>query len=89
MLDLKFIRENPELVKKGIESKNEISRVDEVLHLDKQRRAFLIVSEDLKAKRNQVSQEVGKLKKAGQDAFAIIAEMKEVSDKIKEFYKGV
>ncbi|NWF90878.1 MAG: serine--tRNA ligase, partial [Ignavibacteriaceae bacterium] len=85
MLDIKFIRENPELVKKGIESKNEKSRVDEVLHLDKQRREILVVSEELKAKRNQVSQEVGKLKKAGQDASAIVAEMKEVSDQIKEY----
>ena len=85
MLDLKFIRENPELVKQGIESKNEKSRVDEVLQLDKQRREILAVSEELKAKRNQVSQEVGKLKKAGQDASAIITEMKDVSDKIKEY----
>ena len=85
MLDLKFIRENPELVRKGIESKNEKSRVDEVLQLDKQRREILVVSEELKAKRNQVSQEVGKLKKAGQDASAIVAEMKEVSDKIKDY----
>lgn len=85
MLDLKFIRENPELVRKGIESKNEKNRVDEVLQLDKQRRDILTVSEELKAKRNQVSQEVGKLKKAGEDASAIIAEMKEVSDKITEY----
>jgi seryl-tRNA synthetase len=85
MLDLKFIRENPELVKKGIESKNEKSRVYEVLQLDKQRRDILVVSEELKAKRNQVSQEVGKLKKAGQDASSIVAEMKEVSDKIKDY----
>ncbi len=85
MLELKFIRENPEFVKQGIESKNEKSRVDEVLQLDKQRRDILAVSEELKAKRNQVSQEVGKLKKAGQDASAIIAEMKDVSDRIKEY----
>ncbi len=85
MLDIKFIRENPELVKKGIESKNEKSKVDEVLQLDKQRREILLVSEELKAKRNQVSQEVGKLKKAGQDASVIVGEMKEVSDKIKDY----
>ena len=85
MLDLKFIRENPELVKKGIESKNERSRVDEVLQLDKHRREILVVSEELKAKRNHVSQEIGKLKKAGQDASAIITEMKNVSDKITEY----
>src|SRR4030066_316219 len=85
MLDLKFIRENPELVKKGIESKNERSRVDEVLQLDKHRREILVVSEELKTKRNHVSQKIGKLKKAGQDASAIITEMKNVSDKITEY----
>ena len=72
MLDIKFIRENPELVKKGIESKNENGRVDEVLQLDKQRREILVVSEELKAKRNQVSQDVGKLKKAGQNTSPLI-----------------
>ena len=85
MLDLKFIRENSDLVKKGIEAKNDKNRVDEVLELDKKRRELLVESEQLKAKRNQVSQEVGKLKKTGQDATAIISEMKNVSDKIKEY----
>lgn len=85
MLDIKFIRENPELVKKAIEAKNEKDRVDEILELDKKRRQILVISEELKAKRNSVSQEVGKLKKAGQDTTAIVAEMKEVSDKIKEY----
>lgn len=85
MLDIKFIRENPDLVKKGIEAKNEKNRVDEVIELDKKRREILVVSEELKSRRNQVSQEVGKLKKSGQDTTIIVAEMKEVSDKIKEY----
>ncbi|HPN39866.1 MAG TPA: hypothetical protein PL041_15820, partial [Melioribacteraceae bacterium] len=41
MLDLKFIRENPDLVKAGVENKNEKSTVDQVIELDKQRRANL------------------------------------------------
>ncbi len=85
MLDLKFIRENPELVKQGIINKNEKNRIDEVLLLDKKRREIISNVEELKAKKNLVSQEVGKLKKAGQDASTIITEMKEVADKIKEF----
>lgn len=84
MLDLKFIRENPELVKKGIENKNEKSRVDELLELDKQRRELITESENLKAKKNQVSQEIARLKREKQDASVIIAEMKTVADKIKE-----
>lgn len=82
MLDLKFIRENPELVKKGIENKNEKNRVDEILELDEKRRDLILKTDELKAKRNQVSQQVGQIKKAGQDASGIIAEMKTVSDEI-------
>ncbi len=84
MLDLKFIRENPELVKTGIKNKNENDRVDELLELDKQRRSLITQTEELKAKKNSVSQEVGKLKKEGKDASSIIAEMKIISDRTKE-----
>ena len=52
MLDLKFIRENPEIVKQGIANKNEKDTVDEILALDKERREFLQRTEELKAKRN-------------------------------------
>jgi len=83
MLDLKFIRENPELVKKGIESKNEKSKVDEILALDKERREYLQRTEELKAKRNTVSQEVARMKKAGENADHIVADMKNVSEEIK------
>ena len=85
MLDIKFIRENPELVKQGVENKNERNRVDELLELDKERRNLITKTEELKARKNQVSQEVAKLKKAGEDASEIIAEMKSVSDQIKEY----
>jgi seryl-tRNA synthetase len=85
MLDIKFIRENPELVRRGIENKNEKNKIDELLELDKQRRDIITKSEELKAKKNQVSQEVARLKKTGQDASKIIEEMKSVSNLIKEF----
>ena len=84
MLDLKFIRENPDLVKKGIENKNEKSRVDEILVLDTQRRELIIQTDELKAKRNQVSSQIPMMKKAGQDTTAVMAEMKLVSDQITE-----
>ncbi|RJP64800.1 MAG: serine--tRNA ligase [Ignavibacteriales bacterium] len=84
MLDIKLIRENPDLVKKGLENKNEKNRVDEILSLDEKRRQIIQSVEELKAKKNQVSQQVGQMKKSGQDATAIIAEMKTVSDNIAE-----
>ncbi|MGE5431918.1 MAG: serine--tRNA ligase [Syntrophomonadaceae bacterium] len=82
MLDLKFIRENPDLVKKGIENKNETARVDEVLALDAQRRELVLNADELKAKRNQASSQIPQMKKAGQDTSAVMAEMKRVSDEI-------
>jgi seryl-tRNA synthetase len=82
MLDLKFIRENPETVKEGIKNKNEKDRVDEIIELDEKRRNLISRTDELKAKRNQVSQQVGQMKKSGQDASGIIAEMKSVSDEI-------
>ncbi len=85
MLDIKLIRENPELVRKGIENKNEKSRIDEILNLDTERRDLITKSEELKANKNHVSQEVGRLKKAGEDASEIIAEMKNVAEEIKEY----
>lgn len=84
MLDLKFIRENPELVKEGIKNKNEKDRVDEVLNLDEERRNLIIQTDELKHKRNQVSSQIPQMKKAGQDVSSILAEMKNVSDKIAE-----
>lgn len=82
MLDLKLIRENPEAVKQGIESKNEKSRVDEILAIDEKRRELILQTDELKAKRNQASSQIPQMKRAGQDTTALMAEMKKVSDDI-------
>ena len=84
MLDIKYIRENPEIIKKGIQNKNEKDRVDEILSLDEKRRKIITEVEELKAKKNQVSSKIPQMKKAGEDTFQIFAEMKNVSDKISE-----
>lgn len=85
MLDIKYIRENPEVVKQGIANKNEKNRINELLELDKQRRDIIAHADELKSKRNTVSQQVGQMKKSGQDATEIIAEMKRVGDEIAEY----
>ena len=85
MLDIKFISENPEVVKQVIANKNEKNRIDDLLELDKQRREFIAHADELKSKRNTVSQQVGQMKKSGQDATEIIAEMKRVGDEIAEY----
>ncbi len=82
MLDVKFIRENPELVKQGLLNKNAANIVDEILKLDEERRVLILKSDELKAKRNQVSSQIPQMKKAGQDTTAVFAEMKLVGDEI-------
>lgn len=83
MLDLKFIRENPDLVKKGLANKNEMGDVDRILELDEKRREILQEVERLKHQRNEFSQQVSVLKKEGKPADEIIAKTREVSQKIK------
>lgn len=83
MLDIKFIREHPQLVKEGIRKKGDIDKVDEILELDEKRRALIQKAEVLKNQRNVVSEQIAKMKKAGQDASSSIAEMNKVKDEIK------
>jgi seryl-tRNA synthetase len=82
MLDIKYIRENPDKVREGIKNKNEKDCLDEVLDLDQKRRDLLTGNEELKAQRNQGSAKVAQLKKSGGDASALLAEMKRLSDQV-------
>ena len=85
MLDIKYIKENPEdvierLARKGKDAREDIARI---LELDGQRRAMIAETEALKAEQNKVSKEIPKLKKEGKGVAPIFAEMKELSDKAK------
>lgn len=84
MLDLRRIRENPDLIREGIRNKNEKDRLDELLALDVRRRAAIAEADALKNTRNTVSEQIAALKRAKENADAQIAEMKTVSDRIKE-----
>ena len=85
MLDIKRIRENFEDVKTKVERRGKGDfGLDRVRELDARRREILAEVEALKNKQNTVSREVPKLKKAGEDTTALFAEMKQLSQKIKE-----
>lgn len=84
MLDINFIRNNPDKVKQAIAHKHEnASSVDQILELDTQRRSLIHACEQLKSKRNEKSKEVSELKKKGQDTSRIIEETKKIGDDIK------
>jgi seryl-tRNA synthetase len=83
MLDIKFVRTNPDTVRRALINKGVEVDLDRILSLDQERRQILTEVEQLKARRNEVSKQVGILKKQGQDASHIIAETGEIGDRIK------
>src|SRR6056297_1201923 len=89
MLDMRFIRENPEIVEKALEKRDMDSPLPEFKKLDDRRRDLLYEAEQLKHKRNINSEKIGKLKRDGEDASELISEMQEVSSKIKEYDQEV
>ena len=83
MLDVRFVRENIDVVKDALRKRDYDITVDEFLELDEKRRSLIREVEELRNRRNTVSEEIGKLKRQGQDASGMITEMKTVSEKIK------
>jgi seryl-tRNA synthetase len=83
MLDIKFIRENPDLVKEGVRLKNETVDIDDLLAKDERRRKIIFEVENLKKQRNENSKTVAIAKKEGKETVALIEETKSISGKIK------
>lgn len=84
MLDLKFVRGNPQKVQEALASRGAKVSLAEFLQLDEQRREKLFIVEQMKNRRNVVSEEIGRLKKAGKDAPDMVVEMRDLSRSIKE-----
>ncbi|MDZ7725184.1 MAG: serine--tRNA ligase [candidate division KSB1 bacterium] len=84
MLDLKFIRENADVVKKAVKDKHEKADVEQLLNLDVKRRDMIKTVETLRAEQNKVTRQISELKREKKDASDIITEMRKLSDDIKE-----
>ncbi|OQC56084.1 MAG: Serine--tRNA ligase [Verrucomicrobia bacterium ADurb.Bin018] len=82
MLDIKLIRENPDFVRDGLATRNSPVDIAEVLALDERRRAAITEADQLKNTRNDVSRQIGVLKKAGQDTSEIQRQTREIGEKI-------
>ncbi len=87
MLDLKFINTNLEAVKSGMNKRRAKIDFSLLSDNDEKRKALLLNIEELRHKRNIVSDEIAKLKKSGKDAGSLIEKMKAVSDTIKTLDK--
>ena len=94
MLDMKFIRENPEAVKENIKKKfqeDKLPLVDEVIALDAQRRAAIVEADQLRSDRNRLSKQIGMLMGQAkkdpaklQEAEAVKQQVKEQADRLAE-----
>ena len=82
MLDLRFIRDNPDKVKAGLEARRAKADLNRLLELDSQRRKLLVELEDLKAKKNIANDEIGRLIKEKRDPKAKIGPMKAIAQKV-------
>src|SRR5690349_3709513 len=86
MLDIRLIRDNPDVVRKGLQDRGGRSLPDfeKVLSADKEWREVLASLDKLRARRNSAADEIGKLKREKQDASALIKEMETVKVQLKE-----
>lgn len=85
MLDIKVLRNDTETVKKKVAQRGlEPVLIDDILELDKERRVLIAETEELKSRRNKVSQEIAVKKKNKEDADDVIKEMRDVGERIKE-----
>ncbi len=85
MLDIKVIRENPQLVKDAMKKRNKDmdALVDEVLAIDVERRELTVKLDQLKQEQNAASREIPKIKKEGGDISAIMSRMNEIKETVK------
>jgi seryl-tRNA synthetase len=84
MLDIRFIRENQELIRQAIKNRALKVDIDSAIKIDDARRKALVEFEELAALRNKANDEIGVLLKEKKDAKSKIASMKEISRRIGE-----
>lgn len=93
MLDISYIRQNPEEVKEMLrrrQQSDDAPKVDRLLERDTERKAMVQRTDDLKALRNRVSKEIANIKRTGQGSGEeLISQMKEVSDQIADLDLGL
>ena len=92
MLDIRFVRENPEIVKQNIKKKfqeDKLPLVDEVITLDEERRNAQKKADELRSNRNKISKEIGTLMAQGkkEEGMALRRKVKEQADELEELSK--
>jgi seryl-tRNA synthetase len=89
MLEIKYIRQNLSEVQHALQKRGQHEELDEFIRCDADRRRILLELEELRHRRNVVSEQIAGLKKSGQDAEDLIVEMRQASSRIKDFEKSL
>jgi seryl-tRNA synthetase len=85
MLDIKFVRENPDLIKENVKKRNLDQKVvDDLLKADAEWRKLKSKIDDLRHERNKISEDINQAKKAGKDVSQLVKKAKSIPDEIKE-----
>ena len=79
MLDPKLIKEKPQLIRDMLKSRSVDFDLDSLIESDQKRREFILKTDELRKKKNQVALQISQKKKAGEDASPILAEMKNIA----------
>ncbi|MCK5418843.1 MAG: serine--tRNA ligase, partial [Desulfobacterales bacterium] len=87
MLEIKFVRHNLDILQNALDARGQAADLDTFKTYDDERRSILQEIEALRHRRNVVSDQIAEMKKAGEDSKAAVAQMREVSSKIKELDK--
>ncbi len=86
MISLQLIRQDPDRVRDSLARRGEETSIDDILGLDEERRRLIQDVEELRARRNQVSKEIGKMKEKPE---ALLVEMREVGERIKSLEQAI
>ena len=87
MLDIRFVRANPDVIREDLRKRNDLEKlawIDDLLIQDIRHRELIGQTNELRRRRNSISYDINRAKKAGEDASALIAEAAGLPDRIKE-----
>ena len=89
MIDIKFVRQNFKQIENSLENRGETADLESFIHCDSQRKSLLLEIEDLRHRRNVVSEQIAAMKRNKENADDLVAEMRQVADRIKVLDKDL
>ena len=89
MLDIKYVTQNLQEVQKALSTRGKAADLEDLNSFNERRKKILLELENLRHRRNVVSQEIAAMKKEGEDAEGLVGEMRQVSSKVKELEKSL